>query len=119
MVRLIRALRMGLTASSICFIDPHLFKFGSACPCIASGDADHVSYLVVDYKAQPLAVIVSCCMTIVVVKTVFNCVDFNRRKIMPWFYSGGHIVLPAGCRKAASLGCLSIYHTDERPVVHL
>ena len=67
----------------MCLIDPHLFEFRSACPRVASGDADDLSHLVADYEAQVLAIMASGCMTVVVVEAIFNCVDLSRRKVMP------------------------------------
>jgi hypothetical protein len=46
---------------------------------LASDDADHLSCLVADCEAQTLAIMASGCMTIVVAKAIFNCVDVTRR----------------------------------------
>jgi hypothetical protein len=78
--------RARATASPICLVNPHLLEFRSSCPCIASSDADHLSNLVADYKAQALAIMAFGCMTIVVVEAIFNCVDLIRREIVPGFY---------------------------------
>jgi hypothetical protein len=83
-----------VTAPSIRPIHPHLFEFRSACPGIASGDADNLSHLVTDYEAQILPIMASGCITIVIVKVMFNCIDLSRREVMPGFYLKGHVVRP-------------------------
>jgi hypothetical protein len=86
-----------LSASSICPIDPHLFKFRSACPSIASSDANDLSGIVADHKAQTLAIVPPRCTAIMFVKAYFNCVEFIRREVVPGFYLKGHIVRPRLC----------------------
>jgi hypothetical protein len=53
-------------------------------------DANHASRFVSDHKCQSAAVIAPDCTVIVVVDAFFNCIDFNRRKIMLGLYRGGH-----------------------------
>src|SRR6201992_2409862 len=83
-----------VTTFSMCLINPHLLELRSACPRIAGNDADHLSHIIANYKAQTLAVIASCCTGIVVVEAIFNCVDLIRREVMPGFYLNGHTVDP-------------------------
>ena len=71
-------------------VDPHLLELGNVRPRISSGDTNRASRLVSDHKAQSSTVIAPYCTLVVVVETFFNCIDFNRRKIMLGFYKGGH-----------------------------
>jgi hypothetical protein len=57
---------------------------------MSSGDSDRAFRLVSDHKAQSSAVIAPYCTSVVVVETFFNCIDFNRRKIVLGLYKGGH-----------------------------
>ena len=79
-----------VTASSICLIDPHLFKFGSACPGISCGNANRASRLVVDHEAESSTVITIYCISIVLIEKFFDSIDFIRRKIVPGLNVGGH-----------------------------
>ena len=60
---------------------------------MASGDADHLSHLVADYKAQALSITAPCRIAIVVVEAIFNCVDLIRGEVVPKLYLKGHIVI--------------------------
>jgi len=72
-----------------------LFKFRSACPRIASGDADHLSRIVADHKAQAPTIMASGCMTIVLVEAFFYRVDVIQREVVPWLYLKGHSEHPS------------------------
>jgi hypothetical protein len=43
---------------------------------------DRASRFVSDHKAKSSAVVAPYCASVVVVETFFNCIDFNRRKIV-------------------------------------
>jgi hypothetical protein len=61
---------------------------------MAGGDSDHLSHLVADYKAQTLAITASGCITIVLVKAIFNCANLIWGEVVSRFYLKGHIVRP-------------------------
>ena len=56
----------------------------------SAGDADHLSRIVADHKAQAPTIMASGCTTIMVVEAIFNCVEFIRREVVLGFYLKCH-----------------------------
>src|SRR6267154_63673 len=71
-------------------VDPHLLEFGNAGPGVSGGDAHRASRLVLDHKAEALAVTTPHRLPIVIVEIFFNRIDFHRREVVAGLDEGGH-----------------------------